>query len=266
MATADTAAKARIGKLKKKADRLGVNYNDDVTEEILRIAIDEVDEEGDTQAPAGGISEDTLLKLGKAIGESVAKANRAQTDESSGETFEEPDPSEVGDMKFYYTPTFWWLLPAKRVAGRVVKPPYGKIKFEMDRGNAVQVGSQWQTKYMSVYATSNKRIQAYMETHEMFNRKFFLSEKEADVTSDQVRYAEFFAKQFAALSNTMAADLFSMGAQLGVKMNHTMSLPTLRTVMAEKLAEHDMAKYRAQVHSIMSSTGKEALLTLNAAQ
>lgn len=265
MATADNALNARMGKLKKKADQLGVKYDDDITEEMLRLAIKELDD--DEPAPAtGGFTKETFLEFGKVIGESVAKANRAQTDESSGETFEEPDPAEVGDMKFYYTPTFWWLLPAKRVAGRVVKPPYGKIKFEMDRGNAVQVGNQWQTKYMSVYATSNKRIQAYMETHEMFNRKFFLSEKEADVTSDQVRYAEFFSKQFAALSNTMAADLFAMGAQLGVKMNHTMSLPTLRTVMAEKLAEHDMAKHKAQIHSIMASTGKEALLTLNSAQ
>jgi hypothetical protein len=265
MATADNAAKARMGKLKKKADRLGIKYDDDITYEMLEMAIDELDESEPTTA-SGGISEDTLLKLGKVIGESVAKSNRTQDGADGEETYEDPDPAEIGEMRFYYTPTFFWILPAKRVAGRTVKPPYGKVKFELDRGQAVLVGNQWQTKYMSVYATANKRVQSYMETHEMFGKKFFLSEKEADVTSEQVRYAEFFAKQFAALSNTMAPDLYSLGSQLGVKMNHTMSLSTLRTVLAEKLAEHDLAKHKAQVHSIMSSVGKEALLTINDTQ
>jgi hypothetical protein len=90
-----------------------------------------------------------------------------------------------------------------------------------------------------------------------------LSGKEAEMTSDQVRHAEYFAKRLGSLNSTMAPELHRMGAELGCHLSHNMSLSTLRTALADKLAEQDMEAYKARTHAVMSAVGKAALLTPN---
>lgn len=268
MANADNALKARLGKLKKKADRLGVIYQDDVTEETLKLAIEaHIEEVGDEpqESKGGGVTAADLQKMAEVIGGAIAKGNKEtarESADSSQETVYEPDPEDLGELKIYYVPSIFWILPKKRIAGRLVGAPYNqRIVFKLDKGSAIQVGTQWQTRYISAYATDNKKIQAYMETHPMFKRNFFLSSKEANVTTDQVRYAQAFGRHFTALSNTMAPELYRRGAELGVNMSKDMALTTLRTELAEKLAQAEVERNKAQTAAIIAEQSRLTLLS-----
>ena len=92
-------------------------------------------------------------------------------------------------------------------------------------------------------------------------RNFFLSSKEANVTTDQVRHAQAFVRNFQALSNVMAPELYRRGAELGVTMNKDMSLTTLRTELAEKLAQADVERSKAQVAAVMADQNRLTLLS-----
>lgn len=258
MADANTAAKARLGKLKKKADTLGIQYQDDVTEETLKAALAEVADD-----PEPAISEDALAKMGEAIGKAIGKATNDQKADEE-ETFVEVAAEDIGENRIYYTPQFFWIAPAKRVAGRLVKAPYKKIVFKLDRGNAIQIGTQWQTRYMSSYMTNNKKEQAWLETHPLFRRIFFVDDKEANITSDQVKFAQRFAQHIQQLNITMAPDLYRMAAELGAKVDHSMSLPTLRTNIATKMTENDIARDEAHLRTLLTASGKQDLLTQTA--
>lgn len=258
MADAGTAAKARMGKLKKKADRLGVQYQDDVTEDQLKLMIEEATE--DEEEHAGGITEASLVKMGAEIGKAIGKANK-ESEDGGEETFTEPPAEEKGELKCYYTPQFFWILPSKKVAGRLVKAPYKKIVFKLDRGAAIQVGTQWQTRYMSSYHTDNVKEQAHLESHPLFKRIFFVDDKEADITSDQVKFAQRFALHIQNLNLTMAPELYRMAAELGAKVDHSMSLPTLRTNIATKMTENDIAREEAHLRTLLTASGKQDLLT-----
>lgn len=271
MANADNAAAARMGKLKKEATELGIPFGDDISEETLREAIklqkeaikEFAKEAAAQQAEGGGsVTKNDMVEIAKVIGESIAKANRQTKEEETNETYDEPDPSEFGEFKTYYTPMFFWILPAKRIAGRLQKAPYGKIVFHHDQGSAIQVGTQWQTRYISTFTTNNKKVQAYMETHPRFGKQFFLSSPDVTLTNDQTRHAQFFAVQLSALERTMAPQLYAMAAELGANTSHNMSLHTLRTIIAEKLADHDMARYKREQEEAKASVGRDALLTL----
>lgn len=236
-----------MGKLKKKAESYGIPIHDDMTEDVLKEAIRQHEDElGVTVSPTkptSMLSPEDLLSFGKAIGQEIAKGNAAAVlaaKENQEETIVEVDPADIGEIKFYYAPYSWWVLPAKRVAGKLVMAPIKKIVFKLDRGSAIQVGSQWQTKYVCVYATDNKKEQAYMETHPMFNRMFFLSHKDARVSSEQAQFATAFGRHMRTLESTMAIELHRRGADLGLLMSHDMSLNTLRTMIAEKLASEDI--------------------------
>lgn len=267
MSTPDNAARARMGKLKKKAETLGITVHEDMTEEVLTEAIRQYEEanSGDDQKPAmsTGLSPTDLLAFGKAIGQEIAKGNAAVAKadkENEEETFIEPDPADIGDIKFYYAPYYWWILPAKRVGGKLVKAPLRKIVFKLDRGSAVQVGTQWQTKYVCVYATDNKKEQAYMESHPAFNRLFFLSHKGAEVTSEQTKHAMAFGRHLKALENTMATELHARGAKLGVLMSHDMSLHTLRTMIADKLATEEIVAEKLNMQRLVQEQDRLSLI------
>lgn len=271
MANNDNVAKMRLGKLKKKAEKLGITFNDDVTEEVLNIAIAEAEEAEGTsnQAPetpkAGSIPASSFSELGDAIAQGLAKANataKKNEEDNSLETYYEPDPKDIGEVKFYFVPMIFWTLPKKRIGGRVVNTPYNqRIDFKHDSGNAVQTGNQWQTRYTAVYSTDNKKIQAYMETHPMFGRLFFLSQREVSFTNDQVKYAQAYSKRMQALTTVMAPGLYRLGATLGLNFSHDMSLNTIRTVLAEKQAELDVANAKAQLNDIMIEQQRQTLIT-----
>lgn len=264
---ADNASRARMGKLKKKAEGYGIPVHDEMTEEVLREAIRQHEEENGhstpQQASGGGITSADLLKMGEILGKEIAKGQSSAAAIAKGEeeeTMVEVDPADIGDIRIYYAPYLFWILPAKRVAGRLVKAPYKKIVFKLDRGSAVQVGTQWQTKYICAYATDNKKEQAYMETHPMFGRMFFLSHKDAQVTSDQAKFAQAFGKNLQALNTVMPAELFPRGAALGVQMSHDMSLNTLRTLLAEKLASIDMENDRINLRRLSEEQNRLSLI------
>lgn len=248
-----------MGKLKKKAEKLGITFQDDVTEEMLRemIALSAPEEEEEEK----GITKADLANLGTAIAQGIVAGTKDSKEEYGRETYSEPDPKDIGEWKTYYTPQFMWILPGRRVAGRVVQAPYGKIVFKMDRGAGVQTGMQWNTQYIATFSTNNKKVQAHIEASEYFNRKFFLSGQDNSITTDQMRYAEFFARRQSSLSTTMSPELHRMGAELGLTLSHNMALPTLRTAIADKLAEKDMEEYNARQSAVMVTTGRAALLT-----
>jgi len=257
-----------MGKLKKKAEGLGITVHEDMTEEVLTEAIRQYEEAhaGDqppAPTPTQSLTPNDLLAFGKVIGAEIAKGNAAVAKadkDNQEETFIEPDPADLGEIKFYYAPYSWWILPAKRIAGKLVKAPYKKIVFKLDRGSAVQVGTQWQTKYVCVYATDNKKEQAYMETHPAFNRLFFLSHKNSEVTSEQTKHAMAFGRHLKALESTMATELHARGAKLGILMSHDMSLPTLRTMIADKLASEEIEAEKQNVQRLVQEQDRLSLI------
>ena len=265
MATKDNAAKARMGKLIKDADELGLSYPEDVTEEALRQAVkDEKEARKAAEKQEDPSPSVAARETGKAIGEEMAKALKAFRSEEKDndvETYEEPSPADQGEMKFYFAPMIYWRLPAKKMAGRLVKAPYGPIDFKLDRGSAVQVGNQWQTRYMSVHATDNKKVQAYIESHILFGKMFFLSNKEASVTSEQVKYAQAFSRRMDALNVVMAPALYRTAAELDVQLDRDMSLNSIRTAIAEKQAQADVEGAKAELHRIMAEQSRNTLIT-----
>lgn len=268
MATKDNAAKARMGKLIKDADELGLSYPEDVTEEALRQAVkDEKEARKAAEKQEDPSPSIAARETGKAIGEEMAKALKAfrsEEKDNTAETYEEPSPDDRGEMKFYFVPMIYWRLPAKKIAGRLVKAPYGPIDFKHDRGSAVRVGNQWQTRYMAVHATDNKKVQAYMESHVLFGKMFFLSNNKVSITTDQVKYAQAFSRRMDSLNTVMAAGqsgLYSLATQLGVELNRDMSLNSIRTAIAEKQAQADVEDAKAELHRIMAEQSRNTLIT-----
>lgn len=255
-----------MGKLKKKAEGYGIPVHDEMSEDLLREAIREYEDAAGIAQPTtgSGITKDDLLQMGKILGQEIAKGNKeaalASKDQEE-ETIVEVDPADIGELKIYYAPMIFWILPAKRVAGRLQKAPYKKIVFKLDRGSAVQVGTQWQTKYISAFATDNRKEQAYMETHPMFNRMFFLSHKDADVTSEQARYGMMFSKHIQALGTTMAHELYQRGAQLDIPMSHDMSLNTMRTLLATKLADIETENEKLNLQRLAAEADRLSLIS-----
>jgi len=265
MANAENALKARLGKLKRKADELGVFYQDDVDEETLKAAIEEA-----KQYTAPPVKEDTgtqAIEIGKVIAQEMGKAIRQITnepDESGLIDERDMDPEDVGEEKVYFTPQFFWIVPAKRLGGQRVKAPYKKMVFQMDHGTAVRNGEQWQTRYISTYKTNSKREQAFLETHPLFKRVFFSNSKEADITSEQVKFAQKFAQHIQTLNVRMAPELYRMAAEHGIRVDSKMSLPTLRTNIANALAKRDMAKEEMRTREMISAAGRADLLQAKA--
>ena len=250
MANAETALKARIAKLKKKADDLGVFYQDDVDEQTLRTAIDEAKQytsESASDAP------NQAIEIGRVIAQEMGKAMR--------QVVRDPEEDGLVDEKSYFTPQFFWIVPAKRIGGQLVKAPYKKMIFKMSQGDATRNGDQWQTRYISVYVTNSKKEQAFLETHPMFNRVFFSNTADANISSDQVIFAQKFSKHVQNLNMRMAPELYRMAAQSGVKVDSKMSLPTLRTNIANVLAQREVESDKARMHSLLTSSGRASLLT-----
>lgn len=263
---ADNAARARMGKLRKKAEGYGIPVHDEMSEDILKEAIREYEAVSGTgqQTQQSGITAADLMKMGETIGKEIAKGNKDVSDSKQGyqeETYIEPDPADIGEFKCYYAPSSWWILPAKRVAGKLVMAPIRRIVFKRDSSSIVQVGSQWQTKFISVYVTDNKKEQAYMETHPMFGRMFFLSHKDAMLTSDQTKFAQAFGKHIQALGSVMASELFQRGAKMDVLMSHDMSLNTLRTMLAEKLAAIDIENEKLNLQRLAAEQDRLSLIS-----
>jgi hypothetical protein len=272
---ADNAAKARLGKLKKKADELGILYQEDVTEDILKQAIKDTVPPTPQATPqatpqvapevtqSGGFD---AKALGDAIGSQMGKAMMGLKDvirekgDDDSVTEAEIDPEDIVAPKTYFCPMLFWIAPAKRIAGQLVKAPIKRIVFNLDRGSAVQVGTQWQTRYISTYISNNRKEQAWLETHPLFKRVFFKSEADTAVSSDQIKFAKAFGRHIDALNYTMAPELYRLGEELSVRMDHTMSLAAMRTVLADALAKRDMTAEDANLRRLLTESGQKDLL------
>lgn len=273
MATAETALKARMSKLKKQADELGIMYQDSVDEQTLRSAIkdfrdaakesDKSTKEEKAAAEAAARNVDASVEIAKAVAREVATAMRKGNEEGRDQLYDERDidPDDVTREKIYFAPMWFWIVNSKRVGGQLVKPPYGKMIFKMDQGSAVLNGDQWQTAYKCTYKTNSKKEQAYLETHPLFGRAFFLNAEEANITTDQMKLAHRFGKHLANLGTKMAPDLYRLGAKEGIKLDRKMSLQTLRTEIANALAqrEHELAKF--QEKELAKAGSRASLLT-----
>lgn len=274
MATAENAAKARLGKLKKQADELGITYHDDVTEETLKYeikatkaALAELDSEMEVPLKplqsAPSASGTDIAALGKTIAQEMAKAVQGIKDDGSGDrTVSErmADPEDAGEEKSYFVPMFFWILPAKRQGGQLVKAPFGKIVFKMSTGGVVRNGDQTNTVYKAIYSTNSKREQAYIETHPLFGRVFFANQKEAEISSEQLRFAQTFGKQMQMLNTKMAPELYRTAAENGVHVDATMSLNTLRTNIANALARRAMQSEDQHLRNLSAAAGRAELL------
>lgn len=262
MANSETAAKARLGKLKKQADDLGISYHEDVTEETLKLAIKAAKEETEEEAPA--TSAVSAVEIGKAIAQEMGKVMRTvvqEPDEDGLVDDRDVDPDDIGEEKVYFTPQFFWIVPAKRIGGQLVKAPYKKMVFKMSHGDAIRNGDQFQTRYMSTYVTNSKREQAYLETHDLYKKIFFSNAKEADITSDQVKFAQKFSQHMQNLNVRMAPQLYRMAAENGIKLDSKMSLSTIRTNIANALAARDIQRDAEMMKSMVSSAGRASLLS-----
>jgi len=271
MANAETALKARMGRLKKQADALGIAYTDDTTEDILREAVKqardvlaEIEEDSPREKEAAPAVD--MAELGKTIAQEMAKGLRTVVKDAPEDRLMDDrdiDPDDQTDERVYFTPMFFWILPAKRIGGQLAKAPYGKIVFSMDHGSAVRNGDQWQTRYLSVYKTNSKREQAYMETHELFGKVFFSNTKEASMTSDQVRFAQKFALHMQTLNTRMSPELYRMAGTYGIPVNSSMSLSTLRTNIANALAQRDIMEEDRLRGGAATAAGRQGLMTSN---
>jgi hypothetical protein len=268
MANAENALKARMGKLKKRADELGVFYNDNTDEATLREAINEASNVEEKAEPQQSQQLD-IAELGKVLAKTMANEMRQVIHkESDGELYDERDidPADVTTEKVYFAPMFFWIVPAKRVGSQMVKPPHRKMIFKMDNGGTVQVGDQWQTRYMSTFITNSKREQVFLETHPLFNRVFFTNSREAAISSDQVVFAQKFSQHYNALGTKMAPELYRLGAQHGIRLDSKMSLPTLRTNIANELTKRDVAAEELHRKELMKASSRSELITPSVGQ
>jgi hypothetical protein len=171
------------------------------------------------------------------------------------------DPDDIGEEKVYFTPQFFWIVPAKRIGGQLVKAPYKKMVFKMSHGDAIRNGDQFQTRYMSTYVTNSKREQAYLETHDLYKKIFFSNAKEANITTDQVKFAQKFSQHMQSLNTRMAPQLYRLAAENGIKLDSKMSLSTIRTNIANVLAARDIERDEINMRSLLSAAGKASLLS-----
>lgn len=261
MANSETAAKARLGKLKKQADELGIPYHEDVTEETLKLAIKSAKEDVEEAPKATGTD---VAELGKVIAQEMGKVMRTVVSDPGDDGLvddRDVDPDDIGEEKVYFTPQFFWIVPAKRIGGQLVKAPYKKMVFKMSHGDAIRNGDQFQTRYMSTYVTNSKREQAYLETHDLYKKIFFSNAKEANITTDQVKFAQKFSQHMQSLNTRMAPQLYRLAAENGIKLDSKMSLSTIRTNIANVLAARDIERDEINMRNLLSAAGKASLLS-----
>jgi hypothetical protein len=270
----------KLTKLQQEADKVGAYYEPDWTEEQIKASVQEtkdalaaeatkkkaeakVIEKAAEEKPSGM----DMTEFAKVLGAELSKGLASMNKEASRLVTErEFDPNDQVDGKTYFVPMIWWKLPAKRIGGQLVMAPYGGkgIEFKLLHGSAVKTGDQWSTRYLSAYYTESKKEQQYMETHPLFNKVFFLSDAEARVSSDQVKFAQKFARHMESLMNHQAPALYNMAPGLGVKIDTSMSLVVIRTNIAEALAQREMQADREHMQSLIQQGQRANLLASTA--
>lgn len=257
MATAETAAKARLQGLKNKADKIGLPYPPDVTEDILRISLREYEDAMRAEARVAtleGAPAEGMAEVASAM-KDIAKALRQDKEADTGGVVDEAsvDPNDkLPYPRIFFAPSTFWILPMKKVGGQRVKYPYKKIVFSLEHGGKVLSGTQWNTQYLSTYKTESKREVAYMETHELYKKAFFNSSTEARNMSDKVVRELRFGQWLANLNTTSPTQLYEMAAQRDIPVSVGVSLPDLRAKLASALTDEEIER-KAQLQKAAAS-------------
>jgi hypothetical protein len=269
---------SKLTKLQQEADKLGAYYEPDWDEGQLEASIKETKDtiakvkaeaklvEKTTEATTAPANMD-MTAFAKVLGAELSKGLAGMNKEASRLVTErEFDPTDQVEGKTYFVPMIWWKLPAKRIGGQLVMAPYGGkgIEFKLLHGSAVKTGDQWSTRYLSAYYTESKKEQQYMETHPLFNKVFFLSDAEARVSTEQVKFAQKFARHMESLMNHQAPALYNMAPGLGVKIDTSMSLVVIRTNIAEALTANEMKADREHMKSLIEQGQRATLLASTA--
>jgi hypothetical protein len=270
-------AMSKLSKLQLDADKLGAYYEPDWTEEQVEASIKETKQaiaqkkaeakmvQDATEAAPANVGMD-MEAFAKVLGEQISKGissvgKDAQSRLTSDRTY---DPKDQVDGKTYFVPMIYWKLPAKRVGGQLVMAPFGKIEFKLLHGSAVKTGDQWSTRYLSAYYTESKREQDHLETHPLFNKVFFLSDADARVNSEQVKFAQKFSRHMESLMTHQAPALYNMAPGLGIRLDTSMSLVAIRNLIAEALTTNEMKADREHMQSLIEQGQRATLLASTA--
>lgn len=273
MAEKKVDGRSKIARLRTKADKIGITYTDNTSEEALEEAIEQWEDANADAPPVSGApvpnqASVDIVALGKVMaeqmGEAVRQSRKPDVTEDGLIDLRDADPDDETTEKIYFHPASWWILPAKRIGGQRIKAPWGKIVFKMDTGSSVLVGGRTQTKYQSVYRTKSKKEQAYMDTHELYRKFFFWSDDTIAASSMEVAFAERYAAHVNNLNAKQSAELFSIGAELGLKLTRSMALPVLRSNIAEELTKREAEVERERERQLIVASSRGDLLTIQA--
>lgn len=83
------------------------------------------------------------------------------------------------------------------------------------------------------------------------------------MTSDQVRFAQKFALHMQTLNTRMSPELYRMAGTYGIPVNSSMSLSTLRTNIANALAQRDIMEEDRLRGGAATAAGRQGLMTSN---
>ncbi len=260
MATVD--GRSKLGKLRKRADELSINWHEDTTEEALEASISMVEDAASEENHPNTTSTDAIAELAKAITGAIKAGNEKPGDyvDDALVSEKEIDPNDVGETKEYFALSSWYLMVAKRVGGRSVRAPYKKIIFKLDHGAAQISGNRQTVKYQSTYRTNSKAEQAWIETHPDFRVKVFLSDDRANISNEQVEKALVFGRHLNNLNALQAPDLHRMAAEENIPVSRSMSLPTLRDLLANAYAQRDIADMERRQAEIASKASRASLV------
>jgi len=270
MAEKKVDGRSKIARLRTKADKIGITYTDNTSEEALEEAIEQWEDANADAPPVSGAPAPSqasvdIVALGKVMadqmGNAIRTANLPHSDDGLVD-MRDADPDDEAPEKIYFHPASWWILPAKRIGGQRIKAPFGRIVFKMDTGSSVLVGGRHQTKYQSVFRTKSKKEQAYMDTHEMYRKFFFWSDDSVAASSMEVAFAERYAAHVNNLNAKQSAELFAIGADLGLKLTRSMALPVLRSNIAEELTKREAEVERERERQLIVASSRGDLLSI----
>lgn len=260
--------------LRRRADLLGVFYDNDTSEEALRAEVDAYEvsmrerskkqmEERKEERASQSQSMD-MQGFAKVLGKELGDAIKVKEKGAERVVYERDfDPNDITDTKTYFAPSSWWKLPMKRRGGQLTPGPFGPILFKMIESESVRVGDRKQVRYMCAYTTDSKAEQQYMETHEFFGKKFFLSEERAKVTQDDTEYALKFGQMFTMMLTHQAPEIYRMAGDLrkdGMVLNKNMDLNAIRTEIAGFMARRALRDAKAQRLDMLGYEARQDLL------
>lgn len=264
--------------IRAKADLLGIPYDAETSDEAISTEIKQVEaelrarsrkhmeERHEAAAEKAAVDASAMAELAKQVGVEVGRAI-AKKEEGAERIVNsrEYDPGDITEPKTYFTTSAWWKVPMKRRGGQLVAPPFGKMMFKLLEGESVRVGARNQVRFLSAYTTDSKAEQAYLETHELFNKVFFLSEDRARMSAEDTQYALKFGEINSMLLTYQAPDIYRLAGSEemrseGVSLSKDMSLETIRTELAGAMARRAIREDKERRLGLLGYEARKDLL------